>query len=209
MAMASAVKPSLGKMTWLKGRNTRPSGSTAGKFRTRLALLSGAVIAGCLTWAALSVPSDAENQPASWRPPVMTLAQNTPWFNPAVTPTQSVLASPEDLAVPPAEAATAETAPASPLDGLKISSQSWRRGGLGSKALVTFTLRNGNDYAVRDIELFCSFARRDGSHLTDRTRVIHDTVNMKSRRTFARLHIGYVNINADKAKCSLVTASRI
>lgn len=40
-----------------------------------------------------------------------------------------------------------------PVDGLKISSQYWRRGGLGSKALVTFTVRNGNDYAVKDIEI--------------------------------------------------------
>ena len=96
-----------------------------------------------------------------------------------------------------------------PLDGLKISSQSWRRGGLGSKALVTFTLRNTNDYAVKDIEIFCSFARRDGSHLTDRKRTIRDTVNMKSRKTFARLHVGYVNINADLAKCSLVAASHV
>ena len=104
-----------------------------------------------------------------------------------------------------AEAITpVETAP---VDGLKISSQSWRRGGLGSNALVTFTLRNSNDYAVKDIELFCSFTRRDGSHLTDRKRMINDTVNTKSRKTFARLHIGFININADQAKCSLVAAS--
>ncbi len=95
------------------------------------------------------------------------------------------------------------------VDGLKISSQSWRRGGLGSNALVTFTLRNGNDYAVRDIEISCVFTRRDGSHLTDRTRMIHDTVNMKSRRTFARMHVGYVNVNANQAKCALVAATRI
>jgi hypothetical protein len=96
-----------------------------------------------------------------------------------------------------------------PLDGLKISSQSWRRGGLGSKALVTFTLRNSNNYAVGDIEISCAFARRDGSHLTDRTRLIHDTVSMKSRKTFARMHIGFVNVNASGAKCTLVTANRI
>ena len=106
----------------------------------------------------------------------------------------------------PAEAAPLEAAP---VDGLKISSQSWRRGGLGSKALVTLTLRNGNDYAVKDIEIFCAFTRRDGSHLTDRRRMIHETVNMKSRKTFARMHVGFVNINANQAKCSLVTASRI
>ena len=80
---------------------------------------------------------------------------------------------------------------------------------MGSNALVTFTLRNNNDYAVKDIEIACAFNRRDGSHLTDRTRVIRDTVNMKSRKTFARMHIGYVNINASRAKCSLVAASRL
>jgi hypothetical protein len=96
-----------------------------------------------------------------------------------------------------------------PLDGLTISSQSWRRGGLGSNAMVTFTLRNSNDYPVRDIQISCAFNRRDGSHLTDRTRTIHDTVNMKSRKTFARMHVGFVNINADTAKCSPVAARHI
>ena len=115
-----------------------------------------------------------------------------------------------EAAVPNPAAAPAEAAPpeAAPVNGLRISSQSWRRGGLGSKALVTLTLRNGNDYAVKDIEIFCSFTRRDGSHLTDRRRMIHETVNMKSRKTFARMHVGFVNINANQAKCSLVTASR-
>jgi hypothetical protein len=105
------------------------------------------------------------------------------------------------------EAITPEQA--TPLDGLKISSQSWRRGGLGSNALITFTLRNSNAYAVGDIEISCAFSRRDGSHLTDRSRLIHDTVNMKSRKTFARLHVGFVNVNASGAKCTLVTANRI
>jgi hypothetical protein len=194
----------------MQGRNIRQNRSPVRKFTTRLAWLSGAVVAAGLTWAALSAPSGAEGQPPSWRPPAMTLAQNTSWFNPAVTPTQSVLASPEDIVVPPAGAAPAEApAQASPLDGLKIVSQSWRRGGLGSKALVTFSLRNGNDYAVKDIEIACAFLRRDGSHLTDRRRVIHDTVNMKTRKSFARLHVGFVNVNADKAKCALVAASPI
>ena len=94
------------------------------------------------------------------------------------------------------------------VNGLKISSQSWRRGGLGSNALFTFTLRNINDYAVKDVRINCAFTRKDGSHLTDRTRVIPDTIGMKSRKTFTRMHVGFVNVNASKAICSLVTASR-
>ena len=96
-----------------------------------------------------------------------------------------------------------------PVDRLTISSQSWRRGGLGSKAFVTMTLRNDNGYAVRDIDIACVFSRPDGSRLTDRSRVIPDVINMKSRKTFVRLHVGFVNVNAAKAKCSAVAARHV
>jgi hypothetical protein len=98
---------------------------------------------------------------------------------------------------------------APPLNGLRISSQSWRRGGLGSKALITFTLRNDNGYAVGDIGLLCAFTRADGSPVTERRQTIHDTVKMKSRKTFARMHVGFINITANRARCTLLSASRI
>jgi hypothetical protein len=164
----------------------------------RLVLLPVVAIGGFVTWMTLSGPGDAGSESVSV--PDITAAQDASSLNPAVTPTETPLATPADTAMPPEKA---------PVDGLKISSQSWRRGGLGSKALVTFTLRNGNDYPVRDIEISCAFARRDGSHLTDRTRTIHDTVNTRSRRTFARMLIGFVNISANRAKCAPVAANRI
>src|SRR5579872_735192 len=97
----------------------------------------------------------------------------------------------------------------SPVDRVTISSQSWRRGGLGSNAFVTLTLRNNNGYAVKDVDIACAFSRPDGSHLTDRSRVISDVINMKSRKTFVRLHVGFVNVNAAKAKCAPVAASHV
>jgi hypothetical protein len=155
----------------------------------------------------LSGSRDAEGQSAPAASPVV---QNATWSNSAVTPTDASPASaPEGTAPEKPGSAELFTVERAPVDGLKISSQSWRRGGLGSKALVTFTLRNANDYAVRDVEIACAFTRRDGSHLTDRKRTIPDTVTMKSRRTFARMHIGFVNVHADKAKCALLAASRL
>ena len=184
------------------GSSGRPEQKAAGTSRSGFVWLTAALMIGFGVWTLLS--EDASNtaeplqlaaaaapEPAS---PPATSAKPDPGAN--TTPVE---------APPPAEAAVEIP----PVDGLKISSQSWRRGGLGSKALVTFTLRNGNDYAVKDIEISCAFNRRDGSHLTERKRVIHDTVNMKSRKTFARMHVGFVNVNANKAKCSLVTASRV
>jgi hypothetical protein len=95
-----------------------------------------------------------------------------------------------------------------PLDRLKLFAQPWHRGGLGSNAQLSFTLRNSNDYAVKDVAIACAFIRRDGRHLTDRTRLVPGMVEMRSRKSFARLHIGFVNVNASKAKCALVSASR-
>jgi hypothetical protein len=131
-------------------------------------------------------------------------------------PTEGNVAQPEPVKLalasvaptPPATASETSAAEAAGLDRLKISSQTWRRGGLGSKALVTFTVRNDNDYSVKDVVIVCAFTRRDGSHLTDRNRVLADIVGMKSRKTFARIPVGFVNVNADQAKCSLLTARR-
>ncbi|WP_291860916.1 hypothetical protein [Bradyrhizobium sp.] len=165
--------------------------------------LLAVLLAGLGAWVLLS---GAGNSTAESEPERLATAALT---EPVQPPTpqnaqEAALPNPAPAALPQGVAADV-----APVNGLKISSQSWRRGGLGSKALVTLTLRNGNDYAVKDIEILCSFTRRDGSHLTDRRRMIHETVNMKSRKTFTRMHVGFVNVNAHQARCSLVTASRI
>ena len=178
-------------------RPERAATDHSGTYRFGLIGLAVVLLAGFGSWMALSDDGDgsAGNEPVQ----LATAAEPDTAPPPAGTAAQPG-APPNTLAAP------REIPPA---DGLKISSQYWRRGGLGSNALVTFTLRNGNDYAVRDIEISCAFSRGDGSHLTDRTRVIHDTIRSKRRKTFARLHIGFVNVNADGAKCVPVTASRV
>jgi hypothetical protein len=192
---------------------TRPASGhfsgRSGNVRTRyfsLAWLPGVLLAGLAAW--MLVPGHG-SKPAESGPVLMAASVATEPLRAAAdtAPAANTPAREPSFNLATSEAIVPEQ-PA-PVDGLKISSQSWRRGGLGSNALLTFTLRNGNDYAVGDIEISCAFARRDGSHLTDRTRLIHDTINMKSRKTFARMHIGFVNVNASGAKCALVTANRI
>jgi hypothetical protein len=180
----------------------------------RVLVLSAIAIAGCAAWLMLPEPSDAEGQ----SPPQLSqvhFAQNVSLIDLAavpaeMAPAQSDATAPTKVTTPDGAAPPPETmVGAKPaIDGLRISSQSWRRGGLGSKALVTLTLRNTNDYAVKDIEIACAFARRDGSHLTDRRRVLPDIVNMRSRKTYSGMLIGFVNVNANKAKCTPVAANR-
>jgi hypothetical protein len=203
-----------------EGTAMRIAGWSFGKSEARLAVLPAIAIAGCAIWLMLPQASDAEGHSTAMSSEVTRVTQDTS-RNDDTAGVQATLSGPAPSAVSPDANPAAAVTPLdiappetvepakSPLDGLKIISQSWRRGGLGSKALVTFTLRNANDYAVRDIEIACAFKRRDGSHLTDRRRIIPDTVNMKSRKRYAGMLVGFVNVNANKAKCSVVTASRI
>jgi hypothetical protein len=204
-----------------EGTAMRIAGWSFGKSEARLAMLPAIAIVGCAIWLMLPQASDAEGHSATaTSPEAIRVTQDTS-RNDGTAGVQATLSGPEpSAAAPSADPAAAFSPPdiappetveaaKSPLDGLKIISQSWRRGGLGSKALVTFTLRNANDYAVRDIEIACSFTRRDGRHLTDRRRIIPDIVNMKSRKRYAGMLVGFVNVNANKARCSVVTASRI
>jgi hypothetical protein len=187
-------------------------------FSAKLVLLAVLASAGFAGWLMLPDPSDANNKSVAVASPPSASSQDVVWLEKATTLTEQQTA-PIEQAVAPAEDAVEDEAPAAstnepftveraPIDRLTISRQFWRRGGLGSKALVTLTLRNANHYPVKDIEIACAFARADGTHLTDRRRVISDTINMKSRKTYTGVLVGFVNINANKAKCSLVTASR-
>jgi hypothetical protein len=165
------------------GRERAPS------FRRNLLWLPTALVVGCGAWALLPASDGHVAQGGAPRLELASLQSESSTAGDGATATPSMAAA--------------------ELDRLRISSQTWRRGGLGSKALVTFTLRNDNDYAVKDVEILCSFSRRDGSHLTDRRRVVADTVNMKSRKTFARVPVGFVNLNASQAKCALAAAQRV
>lgn len=159
-------------------------------FGRSLLWLMAAIILGCGVWMLLPLSKGNSTEPLKSE----VAAAGT--------------APPGDAAVTVPSAPEAQVPAMAELARLRISSQTWRRSGLGSKALVTFTLRNDNDYAVKDVEIVCAFARRDGSHLTDRSRVLADPVSMRSRKTFARIPVGFVNVNADQAKCSLIAARR-
>jgi len=185
----------------------RIAGWSIGSSQARLLVLPAIAIAGCATWMMLPGRSDAEGRSTASQ---VLYAQSLSLVEAPAAATDPVSTNPEQAAAPAGGASPSDmiSAERPAIDGLKISSQTWRRGGLGSKALVTFTLRNANEYAVKDIEIACAFARRDGSHLTDRRRVIADTVSMKSRKTYSGMLIGFVNVNANKAKCSAVAANR-
>lgn len=136
-----------------------------------------------------------------------TFAQTKPdlSLNAAVTDTHENLDD-QDITPPPRPLASLPDA--AELSRVRLSRQSFRRGGLGSQALMTFTVRNTNDYGVKDLEILCAFRSRDGRYTTERRRILDDTVGTKSRKAFPMTLMGFINIKATKARCAVITASR-
>jgi hypothetical protein len=149
-------------------------------------VLAAASIAGLLFWPSLA------------RTPEPDLRLNLAVTNPS-----------GDQAIPQTTPANSIDRPeTADLNRVSLSRQSFRRGGMGSQALMTFTVRNRNDYDIKDLELLCAFKSRDGRYTTERRKLLAETVGTKSRRAFPMTLIGHINIRASKARCSLLTASR-
>jgi hypothetical protein len=154
-----------------------------------------AAVAGVSALAWLVFPDLAETQPRESDPPLT--------LNAAVVNPGSDDQTPDPAAQPASDPPSTE-----PLGRLKISRQSFSRGGLGSKALMTFTVRNRNAYAVKDLELLCRFQSKDGSFATERRRTLRETIDTRSRKVFPRTLVGFVDVRAAKAKCALLGAAR-
>src|SRR5471032_2706083 len=114
-------------------------------FRTALVLLPAILVAGVLVWLFFFTLDESDAQTAA----------------------KTAIAVAPDISAPQPQSPPAAVEPATePLGHLRISRASFARGGLGSKALVTFTLRNDNNYAVKDAEILCAFRSRDGRYAT-------------------------------------------
>ena len=181
-------------------------------FRTALVMLAMIIIAGAAAWL---FPFTLEESDAQAAPQTALAATPGSAQENDGAQNANVQENQKENGPTPSEAAPAVQSPSpveaqatDPLEHLRIARQSFRRGGLGSKALVTFTLRNDNDYAIKDPEILCAFRSGDGGYATERSRTIHDIVNAKSRKTFPQTLMGFVNIKASEAKCSLLAASR-
>ena len=189
-----------------EGMAMRIAGWSFGSPAAGLLLLPAIAVAGCATWMMLPEPSDAESGAAAT---VRHRRRRKLSLQRSAAPDPGCPGEPAPSARRPRRRAPPETvrpqvAARRSEDFLAVVAKGRAR----LQGAGDVTLRNANDYAVKDIEIACAFTRRDGSHLTDRKRVIPDTVNTKSRKVYRGMLVGFVNVNANKAKCSLVTASR-
>ena len=106
------------------------------------------------------------------------------------------------------EAASRPDPPPRPaLERVKLEKFDWETGGFGVVAVGSFTIGNGNEYAVKDARIECAFFGGSGTLVSTANQTIYETVDAGKTRRFRKINMGFVNAQAKSAICQLVGIS--
>lgn len=84
----------------------------------------------------------------------------------------------------------------------------WKLGGFDNVILATFTVKNGNDFDVKDIQIRCEAFGKSGTKIDRNTRTIFDVVKAKKTKQLPEANLGLVNSQAHQLACEIVGFAR-
>jgi hypothetical protein len=109
--------------------------------------------------------------------------------------------------------ASSSSSPAAPdarevaLSKLRLSFD-WKLGGFDNVILATFTVKNGNDFDVKDLRVRCEAFGKSGTRIDRNTRTVFDVVKAKGTKKLPEMNLGFVNSQAAKLACDIVGFER-
>jgi hypothetical protein len=89
---------------------------------------------------------------------------------------------------------------------VELTSFDWKKGGFDSVMLADFTIRNRNDFPVKDITITCVSSGNSGTEIDRQRKTIFDVVKAKKRRTFHGVNMGFIRSEATRSRCEATGA---
>lgn len=93
--------------------------------------------------------------------------------------------------------------PAHAYRGVVLKKSSATKEGFGTVFVGTFTIKNENAYAVKDIEITCEHYGRRGMKLSTTSKTIHDALKAGQTRTFRDVNVGFISDQAERYSCEI------
>ncbi|HEX3117195.1 MAG TPA: hypothetical protein VHQ48_17130 [Bradyrhizobium sp.] len=90
---------------------------------------------------------------------------------------------------------------------IKIEKWSWKKGGFDSVMIGTFTIKNSNDFGVKDIVLNCEHFAPSGTLIDSNTRTVYQSIKPKSSITVRDFNMGFLHTQATRSSCSVTNFS--
>jgi hypothetical protein len=82
-----------------------------------------------------------------------------------------------------------------------LGSYSWNKTGFDSMMALDFTVRNDNDYAVKDVTIRCDHSAKSGTNIDSNTRTIYERVPAHGSLTKYKFSMGFIHSQIDTSSC--------
>jgi hypothetical protein len=86
---------------------------------------------------------------------------------------------------------------------VEITKWSWRKGGFDNIMFATFTFKNNNDFAVKDITVQCVHSAASGTTIDDNTRTIYKRIAAHKKLTVHDFDMGFIHSQAERSNCTV------
>jgi hypothetical protein len=87
---------------------------------------------------------------------------------------------------------------------VKLEDYNWT----SNLSFMTFTFRNDNAYAVKDIKVLCRYFAPSGTEIDSNRSTIYETVSANSSKTVRGFYMGSVDLQAKRAQCAVLSVNR-
>ena len=73
--------------------------------------------------------------------------------------------------------------------------------------MASFTIHNGNDFPVKDIQIECPLSARSGTKIDSVKQTVYEIIPANSSKTFREVNMGFIRDQAKSATCEVVDVS--
>lgn len=91
-----------------------------------------------------------------------------------------------------------------PLQRVVFKKIEWKDGGFGNVLIANFTIRNNNDFEIKDVTITCEHHAKSGTSLGFSTKTIYDVFSPKKEKTIKLFNMGFMNSQTEKTSCDIV-----
>lgn len=85
---------------------------------------------------------------------------------------------------------------------------SGRKGGFGTVFIATFTMKNGNDFDIKDPVISCEQTGPSGTTISKTTQTIYRIVRAKSSTIAKNINMGIMHPQSARASCRVIDFKR-
>lgn len=81
----------------------------------------------------------------------------------------------------------------------------WHKGGFDNVMMVSFSIKNDNSFAVKDLAINCAHQGKSGTLIDSNQRTIFDVIPPKSMKKFRNFNMGFIHTQADSSTCRVIS----